>query len=289
MSTPDWSRLILLSVLWGGSFFFVGVAVGHLPPLTIVLVRVGLATLILGAVLAATRASWPPGGRVWAALVVMGLLNNVIPFTLFAVAQGQIGAGLAAILNATTPLWALLAARAVTPPEAITAPRLAGLTLGLAGVAVLSGGGTGSPGAILACVAAAASYGAASIWGRRFGQAGVAPLAVAWGQCTCSSLVILPLALIFDQPWDLPAPPLTVWAALVGLAALSTALAYLIYFRLLASAGAVNLSLVTFLIPVSALALGVGILGEDVGPAHLAGLALIGAALALTSGRGSRR
>lgn len=286
MPAADWSRLLLLSVLWGGSFFFVGVAVGHLPALTLVWLRVALASGLLALCLAATGARWPRGAAVWAALAVMGLLNNAVPFTLFVVAQGQIGSGLAAILNATTPLWTVLVAHLATADEKITPARLAGLALGLAGVIVLTGGAGG--GTLLAqgaCLLAAFFYALAGVWGRRFRRMGLAPLATAWGQLTASAVILLPLMLWWDRPWMLGAPSPVVAGAVLGLAALSTALAYLIYFRLLASAGAVKLALVTFLIPVSALALGVGILGEDLLPRHLAGMALIGAGLAAIDGR----
>lgn len=291
MSGADWSRLLALSVLWGGSFFFVGVAVPALPAMTIVLVRVGLGALALAAMLAVLRIPFPRGAGVWRALAVMGILNNVIPFTLFATAQGQIGSGLASILNATTPLWGVLAAHAFTSDERLTVARVVGVAIGFAGVAVMMGAAPadGTVWAQLACLAAALSYGLAAVWGRRFRRLDVAPLATGFGQTAVATLVLLPLVMLHDRPWTLPVPDAPVIAALLGLAVLSTAIAYGLYFRLIGSAGAVNASLVTFLIPVSATALGVTVLGEVLLPRHLAGLALIALGLAVLDGRVLRR
>lgn len=294
MPVADWFRLILLSLLWGGSFFFVQVAVGALPPLSVVLARVALGAAILWLALRALGVALPRGIRVWQALAVMGLLNNAVPFTLFAFAQGQIDSALAAILNATTPLFGVVVAHLALADERMTQARAAGVVLGFLGVAVMlaGGGAAGAPGTLaaqVACLAAAFSYALAGVWGRRFRAMGVQPAAAALGQLVASSLWILPLALWFERPWTLPLPEAPVLLALLGLAALSTALAYLIYFRILNSAGAVNLLLVTFLIPVSAMALGVLILDEVVLPRHLAGLALIALGLAVLDGRLLRR
>ena len=287
MSNADWLRLMILSLLWGGSFFFVAVAVPYLPALTIVLVRVGLGALVLALILRALRVPFPRGAAVWRALAVMGLLNNAVPFSLFVLAQGQISGGLAAILNATTPLWGVLVAHLATKDERLTPSRVFGVVAGLVGVSVMMGGalGDGTLLAQAACVAAAFSYALAGIWGRRFRTLGVAPLATAYGQCTTASVMLLPLVLLIDRPWTLAMPPTPVLAALLGLAILSTALAYGLYFRLLATAGAVNLLLVTFLIPVSAIALGVLVLGESLLARHAAGMALIALGLAAIDGR----
>ncbi len=229
------------------------------------------AALILGLILRA-RGLWPPPAA-WRALLVMGILNNVVPFTLFALAQGRIDGGLAAIVNATTPLWTVIVAHLATSDERISRAKAAGLAFGFGGVAIMAGGaGGGEALAILGCLGAALSYGLAGVWGRRFRRMAVAPLATAFGQVAASTLVMTPIWLLLDRPWTMPVPALGPVLAVVAIATLSTALAYLIYFRLLASAGATNLSLVTFLIPVSAVALGVLLLGEEVLPRHLAGL-----------------
>lgn len=287
MSNADWLRLIVLSLVWGGAFFFVEVAVGHLPPMTVVLARVGLGAGLLALFLLASRTPFPRGRRAWVALAVMGAMNNALPFTLFAAAQTQIESGLAAILNATTPLWAVLVAHLATADDRITPRRIAGLVVGFAGVVVLMGGAgtSGTLAAQAACLLAALLYGLASVWARRFAGLGLRPMAVAFGQTASASVMLLPLVLWIDRPWQVGLPPGHVLAALAGLASLSTALAYLLYFRLIASAGAVNASLVTLLIPVSAVALGAGVLGEVLAPRHIAGMALIGAGLLVLDGR----
>ena len=215
----------------------------------------------------------------------MGVLNNAVPFTLFVLAQGQISGALAAILNATTPLWGVVLTHLLTE-EKISANKAVGLVAGFLGVVVMMGGAAiGDLWASLACLLAAFSYGLASVWGRRFKALGVAPLATAFGQVSCSTLLMLPIWLAFDQPWRLPVPSQQVWAAVFGLAALSTALAYLLYFRLLDSAGPTNLLLVTFLIPVSAAILGVLFLHESLTGQQIAGFGLIACGLAAIDGR----
>jgi len=290
MSALAWSLLVALSVLWGGSFFFVGVAVAEVPPLTLVALRVGIAAALLAAALPAMGVAFPRGGRAWGAIAVMALLNNAIPFTLIVVAQQALPSGLAAILNATTPLWGVLVAHALTREERARPGKVAGVALGFAGVAAMMGpailAGAGAAGAAtLAMLAGTLSYAFAGVWGRRFRAIGVAPMQAAFGQVAASSLMMVPLALALERPWTLPVPSGAAVAAVIGLAALSTALAYVLYFRILALAGAVNLLLVTFLIPVSAILLGTLVLGEALEPRHLLGMALIGAGLAAIDGR----
>lgn len=290
MGPTEWVLLIALSILWGGSFFFVGVAVAELPPFTIVLLRVALAAIALHLALRALGVAMPWNRDAWLAFFGMGLLNNAIPFSLIVWGQTQIASGLASILNATTPLFTVLVAHVLTADERLTRARLAGVLLGIAGVVVMIG-----PAAMadlgrdvlaqLAVLAAALSYASAGVFGRRFKRMAVAPLATAAGQVSASSLLILPLALMVDRPWTMPVPGVTALAAILGLALLSTALAYYLFFRILAAAGAVNLLLVTFLIPVSAILLGCLVLGEVLTLAQLAGMALIGAGLAAIDGR----
>tara|TARA_R110002073_G_scaffold1471_19_gene10276 strand:- start:18025 stop:18924 length:900 start_codon:yes stop_codon:yes gene_type:complete len=290
MSGSDWLRLLALSLLWGGSFFFVQVAVPVLPALTIVVIRVGLAAVVLALVLPVLRVRFPSGVRVWAALAVMGLMNNVIPFTLFVMAQGQITSGLASILNATTPLWGVIVAHVATRDERLTLAKGVGVLVGFAGVAVMMGGafGEGTIWAQAAGLGAALSYALAGVWGRRFRTYGLAPLSTALGQVAMATVMLVPIVALVDQPWTLALPDWPVIAALIGLATLSTALAYALYFGLIASAGAVNAFLVTFLVPVSAIGLGVLILGEALLPRQVAGMALIALGLAAIDGRAGR-
>ena len=295
MTPRDWAGLVLLSVLWGGSFFFVGVAVREWPPLTIVLARVLVAALALWAAVAALRLPVRRDGAALRAALGMGVLNNLVPFGLIVWAQGAGGlpSGIASILNATTPLWAVLVAHAAGA-ERLTAPRIAGAALGFAGVAAMIGAdvGAGLAGygiAAGAVLLATLSYACAGVWGRRFAALGVPPLVAAAGQTTASSLLLLPLAALLEPLGALPAPSPAMLAALAGLGLLSTALAYLLYFRLLASAGPVNLLLVTLLIPVSAVLLGAAVLGEDLAPRHALGMAAVAGGLALIDGRLPRR
>jgi drug/metabolite transporter (DMT)-like permease len=287
MDGREWLLLGILSLLWGGTFLCIEVALADLPPLTVVLARVGLAALALLAVARLCRLSLPRQPGMWGALLVMGALNNALPFTLIASAQTEITSGLAAILNSTAPLFSLILAPLLAGGERLAAHRVLGLVLGIAGVAVLVGpqalAGLGTRGlAQIAVLGAAFSYACAALYGRRFN--GTPPLVVACGQLIASTLLILPAALVVDRPWELE-PGLATWAAIVALALLGTALAYRIYFRLLASAGATNLLLVALLAPPSALALGVVILGEPAAPASLAGMALIAAGLLTIDGR----
>lgn len=290
MSALAWSLLVLLSFLWGGSFFFVGVAIAEVPPLTLVAARVGLAAAMLWAALPLLGVAPPRGARAWRAIAVMGLLNNAIPFALIVWSQRTLPSGLAAILNATAPLWTVLVAHLATREERATPAKVAGVLLGFGGVAAMMGadiaGGAAAAGwATLAMLAATFSYACAGVFGRRFRALGVLPMQAALGQVTASAAMMLPAALLLEHPWALPAPSAgTLWAIL-GLALFSTAMGYALYFRILAMAGAVNLLLVTFLAPVSAILLGTRVLGEALEPRHLLGMALIGAGLAAIDGR----
>jgi len=288
MGPMEWLLLVFLSVLWGGSFFFGKVALSELRPFTIVLGRVCIAAIALNSIVRATGHRMPSSPKMWAAFLVMGLLNNLIPFSLIFWGQTQISSSLASVLNATTPVWTVLLAHGLTLDERLTPNRLGGVLFGLTGVVIMIGvdalQGLGINAlAQLAVVGAAISYSFASIYGKRF--TGTPPIVTAAGQITCTTVMIIPITLLVDKPWLLPMPGLNVWGAILGLALLSTALAYLIYFRLLPTVGATNLMLVTFLIPVSAILLGMTILGEQLDLLHLAGMGLIGLGLMAIDGR----
>ncbi len=288
MSATDWLLLVALSILWGGSFFFTKLVVLVLPPLTVAFGRVAIAAAILIVLARATGTPLPDRPSTWRPYLVMGLLNNAIPFALIFWGQTHIPSGLAAILNATTPLFTVLVAHWATADEKLNAARLAGIAAGLAGVIVMIGPDLlrdigGNVLGQFAVLLAAVSYAFAGVYGRRF--RGEPPLRVAAGQLAASSMLLAPVAILLDRPWTLPPPGMATIAALVALAALSTALAYLIYFRILARAGATNVLLVTFLIPVSAILLGTLVLGEQLEPRHLVGMAAIGIGLAAIDGR----
>ena len=290
MTLFEWALLLILSVLWGGSFFMQAIIVKELPTFTTAACRMGFAALILIAVMLILRQRMPLDRAAVRAFVCMGFLNNAVPFSLLIWGQSHIPSGLVSILNATTPLFTVVAAHFFTSDEKLTQARLFGVVVGLAGVAIVVGTdalhsfGVGVL-AQLACIGAAMFYAFGGIYGRRFRSMGIPPLATATGQLTASSLMMIPLALVVDHPWTLPMPSLPVIGAIVGVAALSTALAFIIYFRILATAGATNLLLVTFLIPVSAILLGVLILHEVLLPKHLLGMAMIALGLAAIDGR----
>jgi drug/metabolite transporter (DMT)-like permease len=294
MDGRDWAMLTALSVIWGGSFFFTGIAVKELPPFTIVAARVGLAALALLIGLRIAGVPMPRAPKIWAAFFGMGLMNNMIPFSLIVWGQGHIASGLASILNATTPLFGVVVAHFLTRDEKMTGGRLAGTIVGFAGVALMIGPsaltGLGSHlMAELAILGAALSYSLAGIFGRRFKSMGIDPIVTATGQISTSAVLMIPLALFIDTPWTLPVPGVPTIAAILAIALVSTALAYIIFFRILASAGATNLMLVTFLIPVSAILLGWLFLGEVLAPQHFIGMATIVAGLVLIDGRLHRR
>jgi len=287
ISAEAWALIVLLSLPWGGSFIFYRVLAADLPAFTIVLARVGMAAPVLYALvrLGGQKLDIP-----WRAFAVMALLNNVIPFVLYAWAETRVTSGVAAILNAFTPIATALVLHGFGA-ERLTRVRVAGVALGFAGVAVLVGPDLRTLGhdlpADLACLAATVSYGFAALWSRRLRH--VAPLQAATGQIVCSTLLLVVPTLLIDRPWLLPMPGMTVWLNLLGIALLSTAAAYVIFFRILAVAGAANLMLVTFLIPVSALAMGMAFLGEPITVQALGGMALIAAGLATIDGRLLRR
>jgi drug/metabolite transporter (DMT)-like permease len=294
MSASDWALLLLLSVLWGGSFFFNSVALTALPPLTVGALRVGLAAAALLAGMAAMGARLRLDAPTLRAYAGMGFLNNVVPFALILWAQTRLPSGVASILNATTPLFTVMVAHWLTRDERLTPARAFGAALGFLGVAAMMGLGGAAAAradgpAIAACLVASLSYALSGVYGRCFRAMGVSPLSTAAGQLAASALFFAPAALLIDRPWALPwtlhMPGATALAAVVGLALISTALAYLIFFRILARAGATNILLVTFLIPPSAILLGVVFLNETLAARHFLGMAMIGLGLAAIDGR----
>ncbi|MEM1102374.1 MAG: DMT family transporter [Pseudomonadota bacterium] len=290
MTASVWAMLLALSVLWGGSFFFVEVAVASLPPLLLVWLRVAIAAIALVVFLHVTGRRLPRDRDAWIAFLGMGLLNNVIPFSLIAWGQTEISSGLASIINAMTPVCAVVLAHLLTEDEKLTPARLTGVLLGVAGVVVLIGldalEGIGAAVlAQLAVLGATVSYGFAGIWGRRFKRAGIEPTVAAAGQVAGSTIILAVPVLVLSAPWTLPLPSGTVILSMLGLALLSTALAYVLFFRILAAAGAGNVMLVTLLVPPSAILLGWAFLGERLELQHMAGMALIGLGLVWLDGR----
>jgi drug/metabolite transporter (DMT)-like permease len=234
----------------------------------------------------------PRGWRAWTPFFVMGLFNSLIPNSLIFWGQTQISASLASILNATTPLWTVILAHFFTTDERLTPNRLVGVLIGLLGVAVMIG-----PAALqgiglnvlaqFAVITAAMSYAIATIYGKRLRA--TPPFIASAGQLTASTVLLIPFVVLVDRPWTLPSPSGSTIAAVLALALLSTALAYILYFRILRSSGATNIALVTFLIPVSAMILGTVLLNERLEPRDFVGMALIGTGLAAIDGRLIRR
>jgi drug/metabolite transporter (DMT)-like permease len=283
----DGALLGVLSVLWGGSFFFNGVALKELPPLTVVLLRVALAALILLPALWIYRIRLPTNPAGWRPFFAIALLNNVLPFSLIVTGQTYISSGLASILNATTPLFTVVV-MAAAGDEKLQARRVAGVVTGLIGVVILRGQDlaldTGQGVGVLLCLAAAFSYGLASLYARRY-LSDSPPLATATFQLLASSIMMTVVAAVIERPWRLPMPGATTWLALIGLASLSTALAYIVFFQILRRSGATNVMLVTLLLPVTAILLGYLLLGEQVSLSEIVGALVIGSALLLIDGR----
>jgi drug/metabolite transporter (DMT)-like permease len=283
----DWSLLCVLSILWGGSFFFNGAALRELPPLTLVFLRVGLGAAILLPLLRMQGIGFPEGMAGWKPFVAIGLLNNVIPFSLIVIGQTFIPSGLASILNATTPMFAVLV-MAAAGEEALQMRRVAGVALGLFGVIILRGWGIEArPGqglGILLCLGGALSYGFAALAARRLLKDSP-PLGTATFQLMASTVMMAIIAGAVEQPWQLAIPSLTTWLAVLGLAALSTALAYIVFFQIVRRSGASNVMLVTLLIPVTAILLGWLVLGESISMREIAGAIVIGSALLVIDGR----
>ncbi len=287
LGPTEWVLLLLLSVVWGGTFFFAEVALRDMRPFTIVAGRVAIAALALNLLILATGRRMPCDLASWRRFLVMGTLNNAIPFSLIFWGQTQITAGLASILNAMTPVFTVLLAHWLTKDERLSAGRVMGVVLGIAGAAVMIGidalGGLGLHAAAeVSVLLAALVYGLAGIYGRRF--RGETPLVTATGQLSASTLLMVPVAILVDRPWTVGLPGIESLAALVGLALLGTALAYVIFFRVLAAAGATNLLLVTFMIPASAILMGYVLLGERLAWNSFLGLGLILAGLLAVSG-----
>ena len=292
LSATAWIMLLALAAVWGGSFFFAEVALAEVGPFTIVLHRVFWAVPALGAVLWWKGLRPPMGLKVWGAYGVMGALNNVIPFSLIVWGQTQIEGGLASILNATTAVFGAVIAGLCLADERLTPPKLLGAALGLAGVAAIMGPSAASGldprnAGQIAILGAAVSYSFASVWGKT-ALRGLSPEVNAFGMLTASAAFMMPLVIFTEGIPDFSLSA-GVWASLLGLSWLATALAYLLYFGILIRAGAANLMLVTLMIPPFAVGLGWMFLEEQPGAEAFAGFALIALGLTVTDGRLFRR
>ena len=287
MKPTEWAMLVLLSIFWGGAFFFVEIALRGFQPLALVFLRVTIAALILLLVAYIRGHRIPTSLKTWGAYFVMGALNNALPFSLIVWGQTRIDSGVASILNATTPIFTVLLAHFLTSDEHLTIRKFIGVLIGFCGVFLmmspeLQNGFSWRGLGLIAVLGAAISYSLAGIFGKRFKQE--PPMVTSTGMLICSAIMMAPLA-IFSGSLGASVLSIQAIAAVLGIAAISTAMAYLLYFRILASAGATNVLLVTFLIPVSALLLGIGVLGEVIHFFEYAGIGGIFMGLIVIDGR----
>jgi drug/metabolite transporter (DMT)-like permease len=272
--------LLLLSLIWGSSFTLIKVAIPTIPPFTMVAARVTIAAILLIAVAHAQGHALPGRGSMWAAFFVQGLLQSALPFTLISWGEMHIASGLAGVLNATPPMFVLaIAMMTGRGRQAISGRKIIGVALGLAGVAVtmgdhaLSGLGTAAPLAQVAVLSASLCYALAPIWGQRF--SGLPAIVTAAGAMSCAGMLMLPAAALFEQPWTLPPPPMEAIAAVVVLAVVCTALAMVIYFRLIRTLGPLGTTSGSYLRAGFAVVLGTALLGESFTWSMLAGMALV--------------
>jgi drug/metabolite transporter (DMT)-like permease len=287
MRPIHWVLLLILSVLWGGTFVFAKEALPYVPPLTLTLLRVVIASVVLVPIVLMLGYRLPKTLAQWRDFAGMAILNNIIPFGLIFWGQTMIGSGLTSVVNAATPLMALLLAR-VLAGEALAVNKVAGVALGICGVATLVGpsalsGDRASAFGMLLVLLGTLSYGFSALWGRRFKA--VPPIVTAASQLICSSLMMIPIAGFADQFWLLPMPPIPAVVAVTALGVLSTALAYILFFKIMAEAGSNNAMLVTLLIPISAITLGALRFGETLSLNQMIGAAIIAASLLVIDGR----
>jgi drug/metabolite transporter (DMT)-like permease len=283
----------VLALSWGSSYLFIKIGVGSLPPFMLIAGRLGIGALLLGIVLAIAREPLPRDRVTYGKLLIMAIVNIAIPFTLITFAERSIDSVLAVILNATVPLFTIVIAAAVLPEEAITVGRVAGLGVGFVGVVVLVGRGLGAdiagdgPWGELALLGSSFCYGLGNVYSRR-AVPGLRPMVPAFFQVFLAFLITATMSLLLEQPWAVRPAPEAVFAV-VWLGILGSALAYLIYFRLLRAWGPTRLSTVAYLLPLVGIVLGVVILGEAIDARILLGTALILGGVALVNSRRGRR
>jgi drug/metabolite transporter (DMT)-like permease len=279
MGAGEWGLLIILSVLWGASFLFMGILIKELPPLTISASRLTIASLLIG-ILASRR----PKDLPWRELLILGVLNNTIPYALILWGQRYVSSSVASIINSTSPFFTSIFAHFLTDDEKINKFSMMGISLGFSGVLAMAWDLQGSLIGELAIITAVICYSYATVYGRRFYSMGLSPLDIAFGQLSTAAATSIPLA-ILERPW-LVMPSQRAWVSIIGISVFSTALAYLIFFRILERAGATNANLVTLLIPVTATLLCTAFLGERLELRHIVGMCLIMTGLLIMNLRG---
>lgn len=288
MGPAQWLMLITLSVIWGGSFFFNEIALRGLPPFMVVWGRIVTGAIGLTLMVAASGIDVRPHLHQWKHFLVIGILNTFVPFSFIVWGQQHIDSGLASVINATTPAFTILVANFFTSDERASVRKFTGAAIGLGGVATLIGSDalSGFGDHILgqgAVMCAALSYACSATYARRI--VGMPPLLMACGQLSLVSLVMTPVVFTICRPWELPMPSAEVIGAVFGLGLVCSALAYILFFRILTSAGATNVQLVTLFIPFSASSLGIVFLGEPFSWRLAAGIVIVSTAALLIDGR----
>jgi len=259
-------ELIFLAMLWGPSFLFIKIAVLEVPPITMVMVRVGIAAAILYTVLRFRKTPLPTGWNIWRHFAILGFFANAFPFLCFNWGEIYVDSALASILNGTTPLFTMLIAHFAIREERLTLPKILGGLIGFQGLFLLvlpsiQSGVNASFWGIMAMTAASASYGIALVYAKK-NLPKLAPAVAPTAQLTMATVYLLPLSLLLDKPWSLPVPSLQAVASIIALAVFGTAIAFIVYYHILAKVGATHLSMVTYLVPVFGIALGVLVLDE---------------------------
>lgn len=290
LDATGWGLIAILSILWGGAFFLIEIGLRSYPPNSLVFMRLALAIPPMWIAMRLAGDRLPRDAQSWWLLMVVGALNCALPFILFFWGQQYLQSGYASILNATTPLWGVVIAHFMTSDEKATPSRLLGVMLGMAGIVVMAWpeavkGLTGNLLAQIACLVSTLFYSIAAIYGRRLSQTAMTPMVVATGQTMMAALFMLPVVLLIDHPWTMPVPRWDSTMAGLALALLSTALAYILYFRLIDRSGASNATLVAFIMPVLAVILGISFLNESFSERQVAGAALIALGLLAIDGR----
>lgn len=271
--------LLFLAALWGPSFIFIKVAVGEIPPLTLAAGRVGLAAILLYVILRAQGRNFPGFGPIWKHFAVVGFFGNALPFALFSWGEQYIDSALAAILNGTTPLFTIVLAHFFIDDDRLTTPKFLGVLLGFGGLLLLIGpslvgGIQATTWGLVAIAVAAASYGLSIVYSRK-NLRGLPPLVGPASQLMVATLYLLPLSLVIDQPFALPLPSWQALGSLIVLATIGTALAFVIYYRIMEYTSATYLSMVTYMVPVFGVFLGVWVLNEQLYWNAYAGCVLI--------------
>jgi drug/metabolite transporter (DMT)-like permease len=281
MST-DLALLGVLAVLWGASYTFIKIGVETIPPVTFIAARTLIAGAILLTVIRWRGLAMPADPATWRRFAFQACLNSVVPFTLIAAAERSVDAGLATILNSTSPIFTFLLTALITRHEPVTMRKLVGVGAGIVGICIIIGtqalGGLGHQlWAQLAIVIATVSYAGAAIFGRGF--KGLDPMIPAAGSMLCGAVILVPLSFVVDQPWTL-APSAASILALLGLSVFSTALAFVIYFRLIHTLGSVGTTSQAYLRVPIGVGIGAVFLGESLGATAWVGMAFVVAGVA---------